>query len=550
MIKIKEISKVLIILIFIQLSSTVFAASQCVELPGFPPTAIIGYNPPDSSEHVVLLNFSNIKNKDLNFVKINSDDLACANKKIILDINNSITINLTGNKINQYIGGVDEIRLYSDINIIVDNQDLLGITEVNFDVPDVKVISENKKIRLTDYGNRESRNFSSENGYNILKLKFQKLTILENADLNIIIVGDFPTYGSGTDVWLEATNIENHGNLDIKLNGGKGGYYGNGGSVYDLNISKIINKGFFKLDEHGGVKGHTGRFYGDNLRGGNVGSINIDYLYNASPNFEIKTVLMAFRISELSSYRCGCSNNCDLTPNPRIGDINIKYLASGSFLPKKLEIIKRVPVNETNINISGCHINSLGNSEISYIANNLKLELANLATIQNDFDSSSYQIDSVDLSEIECPVCDGLELDNSTLRTDTIYTIYTDVATNGNIVDLNIYYVNPDGNLFKPPGYPVNQNYLVYSLIPGETINPAGSSRFSSNGITEYKISKDKLYYNPEAIELNDLSPGIHGYGRDDVRLFCQGQRYLLRFRFESDPAIKEIYFTPIFDID
>ena len=115
------------------------------------------------------------------------------------------------------------------------------------------------------------------------------------------------------------------------------------------------------------------------------------------------------------------------------------------------------------------------------------------------------------------------------------------------ITDLNIYYVNPDGSLFKPPGYPSDENYVVYSLKTGENIMP-DSKQFAGTNIKEYKIAKDILHYNPENFDLTNI-PEEKGYGIDDVRLFCQAQRYLLKFKLQNDVVIKEIYFTPLFNI-
>ncbi|HPV66383.1 MAG TPA: hypothetical protein PK655_02950 [archaeon] len=326
--------------------------------------------------------------------------------------------------------------------------------------------------------------------------------------------------------------------------GGKYGESGVGGSISDYNISNFINeKDFYYYALSGKVNVNKNRGQG---KAGSIGSINIDKLENLSLNFNITNELNEQNVENINSLFCHCDESCNnQNIDPKIGNININYLKSGSFLPKSLKLIKYVPVKETAININGCHAASSGNSSLSYKTDNLTLRLANLGIIQNDFDSESSKVGRVDVEEINCPVCDSLELNNFALRTDTEYTIYTDNA--GVITDLNIYYVNPDGSLFKPPGYPSDENYVVYSLKTGENIMP-DSKQFAGTNIKEYKIAKDILHYNPENFDLTNI-PEEKGYGIDDVRLFCQAQRYLLKFKLQNDVVIKEIYFTPLFNI-
>lgn len=569
MMKIKVISKVLMIFIFIQLSLTLVFAVNCVSNTQNVPI-IQGFNPDPQNpqEYLIKLNTNVITNNDLNFVKINSDNSACQNKIFVLDINNSIDFNISGSKRTQYIKGVDILRLKKDVNFTVDNTDGLGITTIYLDVNNVE-IDGNVTLIVTDDNKRTY-------GNNTLKLKTNELLVKDSSKLQLKIIGDslgtiaVPDYIEslnldGTNIWLNVNNIRNNGDLVISLIGGNGGkqstqlyhgiyhsYGGNGGAIYDLNIYKFINYGTFDYNSIGGKKGGTKMpLWGYFNKAGDVGSINIDYLYNGNPNFSISTEIQENNVDDLSSVSCGCSSDCANTTDPKIGDINIKYLASGSYLPKKLEIIKNAVYSSyTTINIKGCHAASSGNSNISYKADNLILQLANLGIIQNDFDNNDSVIGNITASETSCPVCDSLELNNFALRTNTEYTIYTD--QDGNIYDLNIYYVNPDGTLFRPPGYPSNKDYVVYNLKSGEAITPT-QNQFIGTNIKEYKISKEILHYNPENFDLTNI-PEEKGYDTEDVRLFCQAQRYLLRFRpitpnpFDDNP-IKEIYFTPLFDI-
>lgn len=373
--------------------------------------------------------------------------------------------------------------------------------------------------------------------------------------------------GNGGDISITNTlehNVKNDGKLNYNLvagdsgagnapqgkeTQGKHGSSGVGGSVQDYNISEFVNAGVFN---YYAISGAVKINNGERKEGmaGSVGSINIDRLKNLTSDFNVVLELNEKDPTNLNSVDCLCSieddddsgNGPDPIDDPSVGDININYLVSGSFLPKNLEIKKNVPVKETKIKIEGCYAESSGNSEISYEADSLMLTLANLATVQYDFDSQSTRVGNIAVEEKSCPVCDGLELNNFALRTDTEYTIYTDKEST--IKDLNIYYVNPDGSLFSPPGYP-NKDYVVYSLKSTETITP---TQFRGTNIKEYKIAKEKLRYNPEDFDLNNI-PTEKGYGIDDVRLFCQAQRYLLKFKLEDFPEIKKIYFTPLFDI-
>jgi hypothetical protein len=362
----------------------------------------------------------------------------------------------------------------------------------------------------------------------------------------------FFNYGTGYNI-----NIHNQGQLNYnvitgdsgfggtKTKSGRKGSSGAGGDIFDFNVSRFVNTGDFNYYALGGKVNINNDYIGTG-RAGNIGSINIENLNNFSQNFNINIELNEKNIENISSITCACQENCSIVGDPKIGNININYLKPGSFLPRSLKIIKQVPINDTTINISGCYVLSSGNSSISYAADNLILKLSNLADIQYDFDESENMTANNIFEKIVCPVCDSLELNNFALRTDIEYTIYTDQGTE-NITDLNIYYVNPDGSLFKPPGYPSNKDYVIYSLKTGETITPK-QNQFIGTNIKEYKIAKEKLHYNSENFDLTNI-PIKKGYDTQDVRLFCQAQRYLLRFKLENQSEIKEIYFTPLFDI-
>ena len=352
-----------------------------------------------------------------------------------------------------------------------------------------------------------------------------------------IMLRNIDLINSGSIIWNINAGTGGNGGHNADSGGGVYGSGGDGGSISDLNITKFINNGDFSLSVISGKKGLNNSYpleksyFGD---AGNIGSINIDYLFNKSGDISIKTELNEDNIDSITAVNCSCTTEACGGVDPTIGDINIKYLASGSYLPKKLEIIKHVPINFSNINIRSCYLKSVGNSQLSYITDNLSLEATNLGDVANDFDNNTNQVPNALFNTIYCPVCDGLDLD-SPLRIDDEYIIYS--PENYLITDLNIYYLDSNGNRFKPPNYPENQDYIVYSLKQDTVIDSSASLIFG-NEIKEYKISKDKLIFVPEQLDLAEV---------DNAKLFCPGQRYELVYRAGS--VTKTIKFTPLFNI-
>lgn len=353
--------------------------------------------------------------------------------------------------------------------------------------------------------------------------------------------------------------VINYGDFIFNLSGGAGGAGGNGsryrstargetgksgsgGSISDMNFSKIVNSGDFSLNlKSGKININTKKNSNNQNRGtataGSVGSVNIDYLSNMVPGMEIVLNLNEDDPNNLNSSNCACleGTQCSTVSDPTIGNIKINYINSGSYLPKKLDIIKRVPISSSpTIIIKSCYLLSSGNSQLFYRADNLNLEASNLADIARDFNSSS-KIGFYIFNQVFCPVCDSLELDNP-LRIDKEYTIYS--SGDSNIVDLNIYYLTPDGNIFRPPGYPSDQNYIVYSLKSGQKIEATNGLLF--NGVKEYHINKEKLLFNPRMLDLETIE--------SETKLFCPGQKYRLVYKLQNNQT-KTIDFTPIFNI-
>jgi len=365
--------------------------------------------------------------------------------------------------------------------------------------------------------------------------------------------------GQGGSLWLtKVSEIKNYGSYELIGNAGDGGQGGvgskyrsgyrgatgksrSGGSISDLNFDSIINSDEFTVNLKSGKISINPTKNSNNInRGaaiaGSIGSINIGYLSNKVPGLEITAEINERSVANIITCGCLGSNDCQQSLNePKIGSVNISYLGSGSYLPKTIKLITHIPLSSTtHIKISSCYLESSGNSEIVYIADNLNLEGANLAQVANDFDNDNCKVSAVIPNTIYCPVCDGLELDNP-LRIEDDYTIYSRALAP--ITDLNIYYLTPDGNIFKPPGYPADQNYIIYSLNQDEEIEPSKSMLFGEN-IKEYKISKNKLYFNPGLLDLDMV---------DNAKLFCAGQRYLLVYK--QGNTTKQMEFTPLFNI-
>jgi hypothetical protein len=99
--------------------------------------------------------------------------------------------------------------------------------------------------------------------------------------------------------------------------------------------------------------------------------------------------------------------------------------------------------------------------------------------------------------------------------------------------------------MFSPPGYTSDQNYIVYSLKSEEEIESQGSLLFGED-IREYKISKNKLHYNPLGLDLDQLEDS--GLNLNDIKLFCPGQRYQIVYKLRNGLTVT-MPFTPLFNI-
>lgn len=382
--------------------------------------------------------------------------------------------------------------------------------------------------------------------------------------------------GKSGDILIKPiTEIVNHGILDFDIkggNGGKGGLYiyrekpksnkektgksGSGGSISDLNFINLENYNDLKINLKSGKinvnsTANTNNYNRGTATTGSIGSINIDLLLNKTPYFEITSNLNEQDVKNLNSSMCSCigSGEClgENYIDPTIGDVVVNYLVSGSYLPNKIRLLKNASYLSTpSIKINSCYLYSSGNSQNEYVADVLDLKISNLSDIANDFNNTKSQIRKLELETIFCPVCDSLELDNP-LRIDEEFVIYS--TNNQKIIDLNIYYLDNNNNFYSPPGYPTNKEYIVYSLNDSEIIEPSNSLIFGEN-IKEYKISKEKLYYNLKNINLNELedADNVLGITTNQIKLFCPAQKYQIKYKLENGTS-KTINFTPLFNI-
>ena len=249
--KIKTISKVLMILIFIQLVIVSIYAENCFN----PITGIIenpaGYDI-NNAEYILKFNFTNESiNQNFNFVRNSNNSSVCNNKRVVLLIDNNESFKITGtNKEVKISGAIDEVRFDSNsqnpitLTFIVDNNEsqLVGDNTpgvFNIDVNETRVLT-NTKIVI----NEGERDFIENNGNasnpnrvgHGVRLNLRNLIVGNNADLNISLQATTPnsggTYGTyeynnnifstqhgmhgGTALFV-TENILNNGKLNIDI---------------------------------------------------------------------------------------------------------------------------------------------------------------------------------------------------------------------------------------------------------------------------------------------------------------------------------------------
>ena len=339
-----------------------------------------------------------------------------------------------------------------------------------------------------------------------------------------IIVNNFDDLKTSGDFTLSLISGSG-GNGGSKTRGGSYGSGGNGGNIYDLNISNFINNSEnTKIQQLSGKKGKNLNIDSSDYFGvaGAIGNININYLENNKRGLEIIKQVDQTTLDIISEFSCDTKNP---TNNfVETGDIYIKYISSGSYLPKSLKTITAYPIDNTKIEINACYLKSSGLKKLEYQTGQLFLNSANKEHILNDFDYDKSRILIFTKIDNDCPICDALEL-TSLNRVDETYKIYSNNSGTIKAGDLKIYYyLKENQEIFKPNYLGDQEEYIVYTNKTD--ILSRNSSQFSEAGLFEYVLSKENLFsprYNNVLSEITDS------------KAYCPGQQYLIKFTITLD---------------
>jgi len=338
-----------------------------------------------------------------------------------------------------------------------------------------------------------------------------------------IIVNNFDDLKTSGDFTLSLISGSG-GNGGSKTRGGSYGSGGNGGNIYDLNISNFINNSEnTKIQQLSGKKGKNLNIASSDYFGvaGAIGNININYLENNKRGLEIIKQVDQTTLDIISEFSCDTKNP---TSNfVETGDIYIKYISSGSYLPKSLKTITAYPIDNTKIEIDACYLKSSGLKKLEYQTGQLILNSANKEHILNDFDYDKSRILIFTKEDNDCPICDALEL-TSLNRVDETYKIYSNDAGTIKAGDLKIYYLKENQEIFKPNYLGNDEEYVVYKNKTD--IHSQDSSQFPEAGLFEYVLSKENLF----SPRYNDLLSNITG-----SKAYCPGQQYLIKFTITLD---------------
>lgn len=335
-------------------------------------------------------------------------------------------------------------------------------------------------------------------------------------------------------------NAGNGGNAGLKVSDGSYNYGGDGGSVGNLNISNFTNNHKNVLiNILSGKKGIYSSSYPCYFgKPGVVGDININYLENNNRGIEIISRVNQ-TIKDTADYLSCTSNSPETQFSP--GEIKINYLASGSYLPKKLKTISAYQIDNTKIEINACYIKSSGLKRLEYQTGQLTINSANTDHFLNDFDYDKSRILVFNRPAITCPICDALELTNLN-RVDDTYTIYSNNSGTINAGDLKIYYLKEDGQIFKPHHLLPNEEYVVYTN--NSPIIGTISQRFTDPAVYEYVLSKDKLFSPRYNVLLSEVT---------DSKAYCSGQQYKIKGTITLDNGSSKTFdfpFIPIYGFE
>jgi hypothetical protein len=349
--------------------------------------------------------------------------------------------------------------------------------------------------------------------------------------------------GFGGSIFPEINTIFNEGNININLFSGKGGtgdFGGYGGHVFGMFISNIINE----PNPSSGIvinilSGEKGSSIDDGIYGkpGSTGNITIENLKNSNSNFNIITKVNDNSILNINSQ---CCNNIFNKIEPSSGNILIKNLETGSYLPRVLKTENNNIIDLSEIIINTCYIKNNDISDLDYNSRIFYLSSVNGKDILSNFKNYYSGIIVFGDALIDCPYCEFVGYD-STYRIDYDYDLYSNINGIINIGDLNIYYAK-DSNIFeisKKSSIFEDQEFLLYTNK--EIIN----SQESEFGLYKYEFNKNILY------NVNENKDFL-----SSDKLYCPAQHYYIKAEIEyyinNDQNSKsvEFPFTPLFSIE
>ena len=298
---------------------------------------------------------------------------------------------------------------------------------------------------------------------------------------------------------------------------GKDGSGGNGGNIYDLNVNFIYNNSEdMNLTLTSGNKGFKTGCLENPVDGidGNVNKIIINYFDNKKED--------SISINSFNSKNSITSN-----------DFIVNYLRPNSYLPAKINLLRKENIEDSKINISGCFIGAKQSlNQYDFYTHNLNLSLLNMSSdVINSI--NFYGIQDFNYQAPTSLTCNYCDLNESSSKIAGSYSIYSTIDGNINANDLNIYYASTTGNklgLVNPIyyGYPLYRNKAKINGV----LDP-------KTGLYQYIIKPENLFWydNPEYILNKSLEK--------ESKPYCTGQQYYIEGKIEGTSF--GFPFTPIF---
>jgi hypothetical protein len=344
--------------------------------------------------------------------------------------------------------------------------------------------------------------------------------------------------GFGGSIIPNINDINNTGNLNINLNSGNGGSginVGNGGYVFDMLFSNVINKITSSSDDFlinilSGEKGLPAFNSLEDGKPGSTGDIIINNLLNASPNFEIVTKVNDNSILEDGSQCCADVVN---KIEPTSGDIVIENLENNSYLPKTLKTQNNNLINLSEIIINSCYIKDYDITNLDYDSRTFYLSSVNGEDILSNFNNYYSGISIFGKNINECPYCESIAYDSS-FRIYEDYSLYSNINGHINVGDLNIYYAK-DSNALEILRKGTD-NFLLYT---NKNIIYSQESDFDL--LYKYELNKNLLY---NVSENRDFV--------SDDKLYCPAQHYYIKGKisYNNQSKLMEFPFTPLFSLE